>query len=115
MNNGIDELFQRARQTEPELPAEDFLPVLKQSLSQNQNSNQNSNQISNQLKQPRYEWALVLAAAIATLLVFTLTPISFWIAAIPYQAFSASTLLAVSTATLVAVLACFAFLEWGDV
>jgi hypothetical protein len=102
MKNQIEELFAQARQTESELPADAFLTqvrceLLRQSVKQ---SKQN------------FDWILVLAAVLASSVVFFLTPLYGWLLALPAVLPTIGNMQLVILATALATISFFVFFDW---
>lgn len=107
MNNQIDELFQRARESEPELANNGFMAGLGAKLN-----------VAPVSAEPKFEWLPVLAAALAMLVVLLSTPILGWISIVPTILTNASFLIAAGMASFTFI-ACAAsaylFVEWESV
>ena len=93
----IEQLFQRARATEEQLPESPFLARLNDEL-----------EISSERVSPtNYDWILVVAALLAVVIAFVVTPVSFWLSALPYLNFSVDALVLVIFAAVVTAISCF--------
>lgn len=94
MNDHIEQLFQQAREQEPKLDDAQFIEEFGH-LRQNFPARAKLG----------YDWILVVAVALASVLVFLFTPLHFWVSAIPYQPFGLEFLMLISLGTLGAVIA----------
>lgn len=104
MNNQIDQLFQQARESEPELNSGGFMAGLGRELN-----------AAPVIAEPKFEWLTVVAAALAMLIVFFATPLSGWIVAIPSILTDTTILINAGLASfgfVVCAAAAYAFFEW---
>lgn len=100
MNNQIDQLFQKARESETPLAKDAFMANLAAELN-----------IERVTSEPRFEWLSIFAVALATLVVFFSTPIFGWILAVPGLLSSTTAIAVLGLSSLVIAMSLYACYE----
>lgn len=104
MNNQIDQLFQQTRESEPELTNKGFMAGLATKLD-----------VAPVSAEPKFEWLLIFAVALAMLVVLFSTPILGWISIVPTILTNTSFLMAAGLASLTfiaCVASAYIFFDW---